>query len=183
MGRVVVEEKTAEEMATSAMFGGGRADDQLRKCVENAELPVLMILGSLKDVYGNFTIPGSSVKIDFDRLDNWLLTWQLRGVVIKHCPQPEMRVYRLASLWHYTVKPEHRTEFVRQRKIPNLGKLGPRAEVLASLPGIGVKTASKLSGVHASLLDMMSWPEGAWTSYLGSRAKAKRVMALLLETP
>lgn len=181
LGSVGVEEKTWDELLTL----GDRIDDELSRCIDSFAVPVLMVLGEIREEYG-LAVPTSytsPVKKDFDRLDNNLFEWQLRGLVLKHCPQPANRIYRLASLWRWTTKAEHRTVFVRQRKLPNLGKLGPRAEVLAALPTIGIKRATTLAKVEVSLSSMFGWGEGTWASYLGSRAAAKKIMGLIRGRP
>lgn len=176
MGRVVVEEKALSDLLTSAL-GTGRLDEQLVLCVDGSDIPILMILGEVGERWGTVTTLHGGwkpVKYDFDRLDNLLVEWQLRGVIIKHCPDPEHRVFRLASLYNFTTKQEHREFFVRQRKMPNLGRLGGRAECLASMPGIGAKRAARLAEFPASLRDMAAWPLGTWKAHVGPAA-GKRV--------
>ena len=181
MGLVAVEEKTVEEIGGSVLYG--RQDRQLTACVANAEVPVLMILGELKERGGYLYLPGSPVKVSFDLVDNWIFEWEMRGVFRKSCPRPETRVHRLASLYQWTQHPEHREVFVRQRKLPNLRELRGRAEVLAALPGIGVKRAATLSGLSEPLTGILTWDEGVWTSHLGSKAAAKKIVKLLEEVP
>lgn len=180
-GPVGVEEKTWDELLTL----GDRIDDQLMRCINEFAVPILMVKGEVRELWGK-ALPyahGNPVKIDFDRLDNNLFEWQMRGLFIKHCPQPEMRVYRLAGLWRWTTKPTHRTSFARQRKMPNLKRLSARAEVLASLPSVGIKRASKLAAAAVPLRAMFGWDEKAWASYLGSKKAAAKIVALLAEKP
>ncbi len=180
-GLVGVEEKTWDELLTL----GDRIDDQLMRCIDSFAVPILMVKGEVRELWGK-ALPvkyGNPVKIDFDRLDNNLFEWQMRGLFIKHCPQPEMRVYRLAGLWRWTTKPTHRELFARHRKMPNLGRLSARAEVLASLPTVGIKRASTLAAVASPLRAMFGWDAKAWASYLGSKKAAERIVALLEEKP
>ena len=181
IGLVAVEEKTVEEIGGSVLYG--RQDRQLTACVENAEVPVLMILGELKERGGYLYLPGSPVKVSFDLVDNWIFEWEMRGVFRKSCPRPETRVHRLASLYQWTQHPEHREVFVRQRKLPNLRELRGRAEVLVALPGIGVKRAAKLSATATPLQEMLTWEDDQWAAHLGSRVAARKITALLKEGP
>jgi ERCC4-type nuclease len=185
MGTVGVEEKEVGELVTAAM-STGRLDEQLSKCVDTYEVPILMTLGTYDEKYGALVDRHTRfrpVKIDFDRLDNLLVEWQLRGLFVKSCPDPGSRVYRLASLYNFTTKPEHRAFFMRRRKMPNLKKLSARAELLTTLPTIGIKRAASLAALPYTLHEILNWSENEWTAWTGTRAGAKRIMALLAQEP
>ena len=187
-GPVLVERKEAGDLVSS--FYSGRLDDELYRCLEASALTFLLIEGEVSEVGGKIALPGVKRKRwvemlqnsgDFDGLDNHLVSWQLRGVVIKHSPNAATTIYRLVSLFGWTMKEDHSKTVKRQRRLPNMGRLTERAELWAGVPGIGPKKAVTLAAA-GSLREVLAWNEEKLAQTLGP-AQAKKTAQFLDEEP
>lgn len=183
LGYTVLERKEANDLVTSIQTG--RLDDQMERCLSGAEVVILLREGHYGERGGKIFIPGSPVDMDYDRVNNLLLKWQARGVLLVDSPSPSSTHMRIASLYHWSQVhgPDFQEVMPRRRRLPNLGRLSEHAEILAGLPGIGTKRAELLAA-QAPLRDILgAWGEDEFVSVTGSRALAKKVVALLEEAP
>jgi len=141
---VLIERKQVSDLLHS--LSTGRLMDQLRRIIIESDIPILLVEGFItitKDGFVRYRAGKSRWR--YTSVQNLILTAQLSGVYLIQSPSQYNTPRIILSLYKYFQKPEH-TSLVRQKVFTVFPKDRDykRAEMLMSLPGVGVEIATRM---------------------------------------
>ena len=145
---VAIERKEASDFVTSLTTG--RLAEQIRRLVENYDIPILLLEGNLNaNPDGLTTVPGKnghliSKNIPYLTLQDAIFECQLAGAYWAHTNNVQATIRWLKGRYEWTQRPEHELLQTRSRINTIAGRADDPVWFLMGLPGIGVVHARAL---------------------------------------
>lgn len=174
--KVLVERKTPTEMLTS--MGTGRFQEQIKRLVTEADIPLLLIEGHAFCTQDGFVKAGQQVvHWRYDAYQNLLLTVQLSGVALVQTDSLESTTRMLRALHDYFQKESH-DAILKARMLsvfPNdLRTI--REGVVAAIPGFGPEISRALIEHFVQPINVFLADEEEFTQVKGCGAARFRKM-------
>lgn len=142
--KVVIERKTPGDLITS--FQTGRFQDQMKRIIEDADYPFLLIEGHLFATRDGFVKFGSQeLRWRFTSIQSILMTAQFSGVYLVFSDNNEGTASMVENMFDYFQRDEHMS-LMR----PKVFKMFPddmeatREAIVSMVPGIGPQLAKRL---------------------------------------
>ena len=146
----------------------GRFGYQMTGLIDMYDVRVLMVNGALRpDTDGNLLLPGTSVKMGWDRLMGALFAAQSHGIIFMMARSKDQDIVAgsIYNQWKYWQHPyeEHKSfrryAVIREAAMPLGVPLDPRVQLLMGLPGIGEDRAAAAISDLKSLFSIFTASE------------------------
>jgi len=184
-----IERKEAGDFIHS--LTSGRLSEQLSRCVETFDYPILLTEGNFNsNPDGMVTIPANNhvlnKKVPFMTIQSSLLELQFAGVFHMHTNNQNTTARLIKGLYAWSQKKEHSLLNARSRVNTITGRADDPLWLLMGLPGIGVSLAKPLLEMFGSPMNVFeAFQNPAFHGYIKqikgiSNAKIDQVREVLL---